>query len=370
MRVRRADVDDLDELVRIEGASFETDRISRRSFRDLLRSPTAILLVAEDEGAILGDALVLFRKGTAAARLYSIAVDPPARGRGLATVLLVAAEQAAYEGGCLQLRLEVGVDNHAARALYCRAGYREVQSLPAYYEDGSDAIRLARTLRGAAPAGAAPPYYAQTTEFTCGPACLMMALAHFEPTFAPDPVEEVRLWREATMIFMSSGLGGCGPYGMAVALAERGLRPEVHVSEEGPLLLQTVGTAEKRRVMRLAQHDFRARAEALKIPVHFHFPDVGWLADRLEGGALAALLISGNRMFGKRVPHWVLAYAGDDAHVMVHDPWVEEKRFESATDAAAIPIPHRELDRMWRWGKTALRALVLIERARPAKEQA
>ncbi|MEZ5728963.1 MAG: hypothetical protein R3E48_13785 [Burkholderiaceae bacterium] len=34
---------------------------------------------------------------------------------------------------------QVGVANVAAQALYRRAGYREIASLPAYYEDGSDA---------------------------------------------------------------------------------------------------------------------------------------------------------------------------------------------------------------------------------------
>src|SRR6516162_8974963 len=86
-------------------------------------------------------------------------------------------------------------------------------------EDGGDALRfekrLVPNLRALA---VAPPYFHQTTEFTCGPACIMMALAWADRKFKPAPAFEFQLWREATTIFMTSGPGGCGPYGMAVAL--------------------------------------------------------------------------------------------------------------------------------------------------------
>ena len=42
-----------------------------------------------------------------------------------------------------------------------------------YYEDGGDALRFEKPL-APAPAAleAAPPYFHQSTEFTCGPACI------------------------------------------------------------------------------------------------------------------------------------------------------------------------------------------------------
>jgi hypothetical protein len=51
-----------------------------------------------------------------------------------------------------------------------------IRSSSRYYEDGGDALRfekrLVPNLRALA---VAPPYFHQTTEFTCGPACIMMA---------------------------------------------------------------------------------------------------------------------------------------------------------------------------------------------------
>ena len=359
-RFRAAESRDLDALLAIENAVFDSDRISRRSFRHFLTSPHAILRLAEDAAGIAGYYLVLSRRGTAAARLYSLAVGPGRRRAGLGAALLADAETAAYEADRALLRLEVGAGNAAARALYKRAGYREVARLPGYYEDGDDGIRMEKPLRDPTHRAPAVPYYEQTTDFTCGPACLIMALGARRPGYPANPVEEVRLWRRATTVFMTSGLGGCDPFGLAVTLAEEGLAPEIFVTEEGPLMLQTVRNAEKRKVMALAQQDFQQRAEALRIPVHLHKMEVSELAELLAQGWLALLLVSGNRMFGMRVPHWLLAHGADGHHVFLHDPWVEDKAYESATDAADIPAPYFELDRMWRWGQTRLRAAVLI----------
>lgn len=350
---------DVPALLAIEEAAFTTDRLSRRSFRELMAGSTARLRVAEAGGEVAGYWLLLLRQGTARARLYSIAVAPGHAGTGLGRALLADAEAAAYGAARMVLVLEVGVDNARARALYARAGYRETGRLADYYEDGTDALRMEKVLKGPS-LPVAPPYYAQTTLFTCGSACLMMALAARDGAFRPGPVAEVRLWRAATTVFMTSGLGGCEAFGLALALAEHGLAPEIHVTEEGPLMLATVRNAEKRRVMELAQIDFQDRVAALGLPVHLGRMDVPDLAARLRRGAMALLLISGNMMFGKREPHWVLAYGADDGHVFFHDPWVEVKKHETETDAQAIPAPFAALERMWVWGKSRLRAAVIV----------
>lgn len=75
---------DVDDLAVIEKAVFATDRISRRSFRQLIERESAELLVAENDGRVAGYAVVLFRKGSGVARLYSIAIGPFLAGSALA----------------------------------------------------------------------------------------------------------------------------------------------------------------------------------------------------------------------------------------------------------------------------------------------
>ena len=358
--IRSARSSDLDGLVAVENAAFATDRISRRSFRQLVESRTAKTFVAEEDGGLTGYAMVLYRQGSGVARLYSLAVHPESAGAGLGLRLLEAAEKNAFERERLVMRLEVREGNTRAVKLYERNGYRPFGREPAYYEDGAAALRFEKLLRGGTPTTTQVPYYEQTAEFTCGPACLMMAKACFDPGFVPDPVTEVRLWREATTVFMMSGPGGCEPFGLAVSAYENGMDAEIVVSQEGPLFLQSVRDEEKRRVMELAQTDFRRRAERYGIPVDYRAFSLGDLRGALKRGRLALILVSGFLMFGKKVPHWVLAIGDDGDHIMVHDPWIEDERGETMADAANIPVPHAILMRMAQFGRPGLRAAVIL----------
>jgi ribosomal-protein-alanine acetyltransferase len=360
LTIRPAAASDIDRLVAIENRAFATDRLSRRSFRQAVESPTTETLLAERDGLVAGYCMVLFRRGSGVARLYSIAVDPEFGRAGVGRTLLDAAESAAFEKDRLILRLEVREDNGAAISLYERCGYHRIGREPDYYQDGEAALRYQKMLRGGIAFATGIPYYEQTEEFTCGPACLMMAKAAFDPAFVPDAVMEVRLWREATTIFMMSGPGGCEPFGLAVAAYENGMDAEILVSFYGALFLQSVRSEEKRRVMELAQVDFRNRAERYGIPVEYRGFTIDDVRAALARGKLVVVLVSGFLMFGKKVPHWVLAIGDDGNHIMLHDPWVEDERGETAADAANIPIPYSIFMSMAQFGRQGLRAAVVL----------
>jgi ribosomal-protein-alanine acetyltransferase len=140
-RLRRARRGDHAALLALEQRCFGGDRLSARQLHHHLHNPSAWLAVAERDGVVLGDALLLFRAGSDVARLYSIAVAPQARGTGVGARLLRAAEAAARARGCRRLRLEVRADNVAAIALYEARGYRRFGRRPGYYDDGADAWR-------------------------------------------------------------------------------------------------------------------------------------------------------------------------------------------------------------------------------------
>ncbi|MBX3571174.1 MAG: peptidase C39 family protein [Mesorhizobium sp.] len=360
--IRPARASDIDALVRIENAVFPTDRISRRSFRQLIERETAETLVAEIDGQIVGYCMVLFRMGSGVARLYSIAVATESGGSGVGRLLLDAAEKIAYDHDRLILRLEVRDDNARAIRIYEKGGYRRIGMEPDYYEDHAPALRYEKVLRGSAAFATTVPFYEQTADFTCGPSCLMMAMAHFLPGFTPSPVMEVRLWREATTVFMMSGPGGCEPFGLAVAAHENGLSAEIIVSFYGALFLQSVRSAEKKRVMELAQVDFRNRSEDYGIPVATRSFTLDDIREAIAQGKLAVVLISGFVMFGKKVPHWVLAIGDDGEHIVIHDPWIEGAHAETTADAANIPIPYDVFMRMAQFGKKLRAAVILGKR--------
>jgi len=155
--VRAARASDLDAIVALEAECFApADRFPRRAWRRLL-SPTcrgsARIWLAERDGGVLGSICWLLRAGSGVARMYSLAVSPRARGRGLGR-LLVTASAARLPARVATLALEVRADNAAALALYCGLGFVETQRLPEYYDapEGGGALGLRlRCARAALP---------------------------------------------------------------------------------------------------------------------------------------------------------------------------------------------------------------------------
>ena len=144
--IRPATLADLDALLALERAAFTSDHLSRRQYRRHLHSPTAAVLAAVDRGGLLGKVVAFFRRNSDIARLYSIAVNARARGRGVGEALLHAVEKESRARGCRRLHLEVRQDNAGAIRLYERLGYRRFAARAGFYEDGADAWRYEKTL--------------------------------------------------------------------------------------------------------------------------------------------------------------------------------------------------------------------------------
>jgi ribosomal protein S18 acetylase RimI-like enzyme len=367
--IRPATTRDIPHLLRIESDSFATDRLTRRSFQHLLTRGRARCLVALAEDRLVGYGLVLFHSGTSLARLYSFAIDPACRGLGVGRRLLSAIEAAAREGGCGYLRMEVRRDNEAALVLYQRHGYREFGVYADYYEDHMAALRLEKPLApgtGAGqPAGARTvPYYRQTLDFTCGPAALMMAMKALDAAVELSRQLELRLWRESTTIFMTSGHGGCGPHGLALAAWRRGFAVELFLNDEGTPFLDSVRSEEKKEVMRLVHEDFTAIIAGTDIAVHCRPLAPSDLAAAVEDGGIPIVLISSYRIYREKFPHWIVVTGTDDTFIYAHDPLVSGPHHQSDFDRIHMPIPKKDFEHMARYGKAQLRASLIL-RARP-----
>lgn len=362
--IRPATVEDLEEILRLEQVCFDSDRFPRRNLRYLLTRGRAFTLVDADDGRLRGYVLVLLRRGTSLARLYSIAADPAARGRGVATALVRAAEAEALERGCVLMRLEIRGDNEASQSLFRGLGYRPFGAWPDYYEDSAEALRFEKHLAPHLdPSLARVPYYAQTLEFTCGPAALMMAMKAHDPDITLDRRLDLRLWRESTTIFMTSGLGGCGPEGLALAAHDRGFGVALHVNQAGPLLLESVRSADKRAVIELVHEDFMHEIAERRIPVRHEVPAIDALIAAFGAGAIPVVLISLYRFHRERAPHWITITGFDERYVYVNDPWVNEAAGRTSTDCVNLPIPRADFDRMARYGRSGQRAVLLISAA-------
>lgn len=145
-KVAVADEQCMDAIIALETRSFSpTDRFARSTWRHLLgtarRRGSAVTVVALDGDLVIGALNTLLRRDGHTARLYSLAVDPQQRGRGIGG-LLVRQLAKQLSPVITVLSLEVRSDNRAARALYERLGFTLYENLPGYYLDGGDGVRL------------------------------------------------------------------------------------------------------------------------------------------------------------------------------------------------------------------------------------
>lgn len=369
--IRTATLEDVEALLDLEAKCFDEDRISRRQFRHLVTRANAVVEVEDRDGRILGDVVVLFSRATSVARLYSLAVVGEARGQGVAKSLVHAAEQAAWSKKRAYIRLEVRKDNKAAITLYKQLGYRRFGEWVDYYDDHADAWRYEKPLSPELrPSLRQVAWYEQSLEFTCGPAALMMAMSTLDPALKLNRKLELRLWREATTVFMTAGHGGCGPYGLALAAARRGFTVQVYVSDKGVHLVDSVRSDDKKEVMRLVQEDMREELRKLGVPVVHKAMSLDRMEAAFTGGAIPLVLISSWQIYAERFPHWVVVTGFDKSFVYVNDPYVDYETGETVLDSIYMPIARERFAAMTRYGKVKLQAVVLLSVTEGARQPA
>jgi len=361
--IRPARLDDIPALSVLENACFNIDRLSERSFRHLLTRGHASLLVYASGDRLLGYSLTLFHQSTSMARLYSLAVAPDCRGKGIAGLLMAASEKDALAHGVVSMRLEVHVNNSGAIALYAKRGYREFALVEDYYEDHAAAVRMEKPLApNLAPNKSHVPYYAQTLEFTCGPASLMMALKALAPKTTLDRRMELRIWREATSIFMTSGHGGCSPYGLALSAFHRGLHAELFVRYDVDMFVKSVRNPQKREVIRIVQEDFLHEIRKLKLPLKQRHLPMHEMEQRFRQGAIPLVLISAYRLTGDKSPHWVAVCGFDASFVYIHEPFVDVEENKTETTCIGIPLTRAEFERMRYYGSARQYATLMLSK--------
>ena len=90
-------------------------------------SGTTALLAADK-------AFILYRLAADEAEILTLATEPGARHKGLATALVKAAITRLRAEGAKSLFLEVATDNHQAQALYRKLGFKQAGRRRSYYE--------------------------------------------------------------------------------------------------------------------------------------------------------------------------------------------------------------------------------------------
>jgi len=338
------------------------------------------VLVARSAGQVVGAAVVVRRHLSAYVKVGGLWSEPCAEHPELIeAALLSALEELARQQGAVVVKREFGDGRpdgtgnsgspdgiggmHSAGGANGTDGYALVPA-PAVPGPMPDAWR-----GHLAPAGlfrwemagraAAVPYMRQTTDFTCGPATLLMALSYYGLHPAPDRATEIALWREATTV------GGCDPYGLAVAAARRGLAVALTVTTDGFFLLEGLESEQQREVRTYIQTGFRKQAADAGITVEHRQIDASHVRDIVESGRLAIVLIDEEPFHKETCPHWILVHSFADGVFVAHDPWTQVSAGESWPDAYDLPIRPRDLERIAAYGDPAYGAVLAVGPGRP-----
>ena len=143
--IRSLGYSDLPQVLSIERRAFPTPW-SLAMFVLELSKPSGVCLAAIEDRRIVG--YLVCSRYADVWHLMNIAVDPPARRRGIATALLE--EMIARAGQAASYTLEVRPSNNYAIALYERFGFRSAGTRRRYYQDtGEDALIMWRTAEAA-----------------------------------------------------------------------------------------------------------------------------------------------------------------------------------------------------------------------------
>ena len=136
---------DIDQILEIERSSFNHyDAYSLADFERWYHYNPDLCIVAEVNGRIAG--YVISRILPGIGDLASLAINPAYRRRGIGTALLDEIERRVKEYGVNEINLEVRKTNLTGLAFWQNMGFILFGTLPGFYEDGEDAIRMRKIL--------------------------------------------------------------------------------------------------------------------------------------------------------------------------------------------------------------------------------
>lgn len=175
------------------------------------------------------------------------------------------------------------------------------------------------------------PYYAQSSEFSCGPACVLMAMKHFDPSIKLSRELEFDVWRKCNMI----GVRGADPYGLAVPFLEAGYevllvtqRRQIAKFDAWKRRLLRIFSMEEFELSIFGMKENRKRALIRGLRVVYKRPVLADLHRGFKEGFLPIALVHMGVVHSLNIPHWVVVAHADAESVVFNDPYPPKGRKE------------------------------------------
>ena len=205
------------------------------------------------------------------------------------------------------------------------------------------------------------PFYRQSYDFTCGPACMIMAMKAFDPAIKPARELEIDLWREANLIEAYA----TSHHGLAMAAHRRGFRAMTWGNAKADRLLdcmcrsckiqmdstqKTIECGLVARPVEILDHrlclllnqenrvfalallkDLRNRCRRAKIHNHERPITPSTIRGWLDNGWIPIILVDARLVGDEEVPHWVVVTGCSRMTMTFHDPLARHGNSSIAT---------------------------------------
>ena len=169
------------------------------------------------------------------------------------------------------------------------------------------------------------PYYAQSSEFSCGPACVLMIFKFFNTHLKLNRTLEFEVWRQCNMI----GIKGADPFGMSVPLLDAGY--EVHLLTQRRSMVDPDLWRSRTEEHRLTTEDGdlavfgiaenKKRALGRGLTVAYSRVTVELVAKSFYEDFIPLALVHMGVVHQLDIPHWVVVTDVGDDHVTFNDPY-------------------------------------------------
>lgn len=150
------------------------------------------------------------------------------------------------------------------------------------------------------------PFYRQTMDFTCGSACIIMTLSHYDSGFPLNRISEMDIWREGTSVLVM----GMGRYGLAFPLLKRGLSVAITTNSRGVDFMPRIEKRLEKERLELFKKLYMERKErAIAMGLVEHPGDhvtAADAADTIRRGGVPILLTDAGQLDDDEAPHWVV----------------------------------------------------------------
>lgn len=163
------------------------------------------------------------------------------------------------------------------------------------------------------------PFYQQHYDFTCGPACLMMAMKYLDDSLVLSTDLEIDIWREANLVAVC----GTSRYGLAFSAATRGYRVQVINNTGNVDFVERFDPPLDDEAMDLLKDQFserRTRCRNLGISEDQSAITAMTLWDALRRDHIPLIVTSTRFYSSEDIPHWIVVTGIDDTRISFLNP--------------------------------------------------